>query len=523
MPLQPLVPLQQIEYPDMARAMNARSLRNEEMRRNRDDIFALRANMARGILGAVQGMPDDQAQAVVNQLHEENKHLLGPAFSSEPPPSLNQLRMLSQMTASGEPEGLAPVPVIDQKSGRQVWAFPDRRGNMRPTQYEKPEEFTPINQGAGTTMMGRVTGRRGPVLPTVPDFKDGYRPPMQDIPPPIRPGLGGGPNPPGYDFANPAEADLAAQEFAANGTAMPGDPTYRQPQLPARDPSRKLFRSYAGPRPPVDQGQTDPGYVQHRSELAGAEAAAKVPAAVAQRAQEEAIRAQTQAGIDQNRANIDTAATYAQTVNKGIAERAGALEDKAQRAAGSLGLVGLPGTPEADALDRKIQAATGSLLGSLRDAGAGALGIATDPAKATADLEAIASQMLYNVPRFEGPQSNADVQFYREAAADIANPRIPPDLKIARLNSLRGILRAYMNGTRGRIATAAPMAPEQMAPTMPQPAPGASPRNPGLSGAAQAGQWMQDRRAQEVRARYQRGEIDEATARRLIEQIRGAP
>lgn len=49
-------------------------------------------------------------------------------------------------------------------------------------------------------------------------------------------------------------------------------------------------------------------------------------------------------------------------------------------------------------------------------------GNTTEGAAAIAALQPYAAQLTQSVPRFEGPQSNTDVQSYKDAAADIANP-----------------------------------------------------------------------------------------------------
>jgi hypothetical protein len=78
-----------------------------------------------------------------------------------------------------------------------------------------------------------------------------------------------------------------------------------------------------------------------------------------------------------------------------------------------------------------IEQSTGSGVGTVADAAAGVVGYATEGAKAIARLQPIAHNLLMNVPRFEGPQSNFDVQAYRDAAGKIADPTVPTEVRQA--------------------------------------------------------------------------------------------
>lgn len=47
------------------------------------------------------------------------------------------------------------------------------------------------------------------------------------------------------------------------------------------------------------------------------------------------------------------------------------------------------------------------------------------------------------MPRFEGPQSDKDTQFYKEAAGDLANPSKPVETRMAALETLRALNEKY--------------------------------------------------------------------------------
>lgn len=64
-------------------------------------------------------------------------------------------------------------------------------------------------------------------------------------------------------------------------------------------------------------------------------------------------------------------------------------------------------------------------------------GKSTDKTQADAQLEIIAAELVQNVPRFEGPQSNIDVQFYKDAAADVGNPNKSTGDRLAALQAIQ--------------------------------------------------------------------------------------
>lgn len=76
-----------------------------------------------------------------------------------------------------------------------------------------------------------------------------------------------------------------------------------------------------------------------------------------------------------------------------------------------------------------IDQSTGSGFGRLMDIGAGFVGQATPGAIAIGKLQPIADLPLKLVPRFEGPQSNADTTSYKQAAAQLADPTLPAAIR----------------------------------------------------------------------------------------------
>ena len=87
-----------------------------------------------------------------------------------------------------------------------------------------------------------------------------------------------------------------------------------------------------------------------------------------------------------------------------------------------------------------LQTSTGSGIGAIRDNLLAFFGASTSGAQAAAALDPIADIVLKLVPRFEGPQSNADVQSYREAAGRLNDRTLP---NATRLAAARELIRLF--------------------------------------------------------------------------------
>ena len=87
--------------------------------------------------------------------------------------------------------------------------------------------------------------------------------------------------------------------------------------------------------------------------------------------------------------------------------------------------------------------ASGSLGGAGLSAIKGLSGYSDETTQANERLRLIAGWMVSNVPRMEGPQSNYDVQNYKQMAADLGNPMKPIGDRLAALNQLRVLQDKY--------------------------------------------------------------------------------
>ena len=90
-----------------------------------------------------------------------------------------------------------------------------------------------------------------------------------------------------------------------------------------------------------------------------------------------------------------------------------------------------------------IDQSTGSYIGNLIDGVAATVGIGLPGYEANARLAPIADLVLKMVPRFEGPQSNYDVQSYKDAAGNLADPTVPANVKRAAADEIVRLFKKY--------------------------------------------------------------------------------
>lgn len=91
----------------------------------------------------------------------------------------------------------------------------------------------------------------------------------------------------------------------------------------------------------------------------------------------------------------------------------------------------------------KTGGATGSGAGSLIDRGAAFFGRSTQGAQASAQLQAIGGMLTAKMPKMSGPQSDKDVQLYREMAGAVGDASKPIETRLAALQTVREIQQRY--------------------------------------------------------------------------------
>ena len=94
-------------------------------------------------------------------------------------------------------------------------------------------------------------------------------------------------------------------------------------------------------------------------------------------------------------------------------------------------------------INEAILQSTGSSIGAGVDTVAAAFGKSTKGSEGIARLNVLSYGILANIPRFEGPQSDIDVQMYKQAAGDFANRKLPVNDRLAALDALNSILKRY--------------------------------------------------------------------------------
>lgn len=138
-------------------------------------------------------------------------------------------------------------------------------------------------------------------------------------------------------------------------------------------------------------------------------------------------------------ASSASAVKQAEAAGSGLGQAQGAIAGGIQtKGANSVSVLGM-----LDEADKIINDATGSLGGSAVDAVAGAVGKSTAGAKAIARLKVLQAGLMLNMPRMEGPQSDRDVQLYREAAASLGESTVPRETKKAALEQIRQLQIKY--------------------------------------------------------------------------------
>jgi hypothetical protein len=136
---------------------------------------------------------------------------------------------------------------------------------------------------------------------------------------------------------------------------------------------------------------------------------------------------------------IAGASAEATAQGKARGERSATGEKKAAEAGDAIALL-----KEAEQI---LAGATGGYVGAKADEFAAAFGKSTKGAEANAQLNVIAPKLIGLVPRFEGPQSDADRKLYENAAGDLGNPNKPVSIRLA---AARMMMKLYQKTADGK-------------------------------------------------------------------------
>ena len=105
-----------------------------------------------------------------------------------------------------------------------------------------------------------------------------------------------------------------------------------------------------------------------------------------------------------------------------------------------------------DEVDKLLDDATGSIVGRGVDYVGRFFGGATDGDIATAKLGTLGGQLVALMPKMSGPQSDKDVEMYKQMAGKLDDPTIPVEMRKAALGTIRELNNKYsqMNEARGQ-------------------------------------------------------------------------
>ena len=104
------------------------------------------------------------------------------------------------------------------------------------------------------------------------------------------------------------------------------------------------------------------------------------------------------------------------------------------------------------AIEKLLDDATGSGVGRLVDGAARVFGVATKGDVATAKLGTLGGQLVALMPKMSGPQSDKDVEMYKQMAGKLDDPSIPVEIRKAALVTIRELNDKYseLNKARGQ-------------------------------------------------------------------------
>jgi hypothetical protein len=94
-------------------------------------------------------------------------------------------------------------------------------------------------------------------------------------------------------------------------------------------------------------------------------------------------------------------------------------------------------------IEKTLPNAHGSGIGNIMGGVANFVGYESKQNAADAELKVMADKLLKAVPRFSGPQSDKDVQSYKEAAGSIGDASLPMNVRLAALTTIKNLNKPY--------------------------------------------------------------------------------
>jgi hypothetical protein len=96
-----------------------------------------------------------------------------------------------------------------------------------------------------------------------------------------------------------------------------------------------------------------------------------------------------------------------------------------------------------DMAEPLLKKSTGSYAGTGIDMAARTIGVSTEGAEAAAQLKALQGSLISKMPKMSGPQSDKDVQLYREMAGQIGDSTLPIGTRKAAITIIRELNEKY--------------------------------------------------------------------------------
>lgn len=326
--------------------------------------------------------------------------------------------------------------------------------------------------------------------------------------PPTQSPAGGIQIPPGltraFAMANPDAAEALIMEYnkklMMSGTEAPKIETAYDPATGRESKMQyipgKGFVSFGGVKAPevgtgfeYKNGQAAilPGFIQGKSALAGAEAGATAGAQKAAelqytaplteaRARAEAAAINAPVMVDGKVMTRGEAKTYLEgkgrneadlrMVNVGgdivpTMQAKDTAKDQAKKAQSAKSVMDIlneiepmkkdeaTGNMIPDLSKSILEKATSSNIGAMADVAARQFGLSPESANSAAQLKVLGNALMMNMPRMEGPQSDADVRMYKEAAGNLADPGTPKGQKRASIAVIRKLNEKYLPNQSG--------------------------------------------------------------------------
>jgi hypothetical protein len=300
-----------------------------------------------------------------------------------------QAQASRSITNVNMPSSMTPMFVRNKVTGKNEYVQPDNRGKFDMTNYE------PIDKGTDLRQLLADAG----IFPTLPD---------------------GTPNP---EFTKYAKAALekGTSLVVAPNASVTGASGVTTQAAPAPPENTQLIR--------IDGKLTAVPIAQ------AAELTAKFKGMVAK-------------ATGQAEAELDLMTVYDKDGKASFVPRSQAVE-AANTGSPLLAKPDVKTTQGQTVLDlaerakKVLPQSSSGLISSLFTMATDAAGIPTDKSKADGQLRVIGGALTSNIPRMEGPQSDADRLLYQQSAADVANPNKPYQTRMAALETVIGLNEKY--------------------------------------------------------------------------------